>query len=149
MTELTRFGVLVAAPFLAALFLMVSDAAQAEQTPPPDARVYFVNLNDGDTVASPVNIQFGAEGVKVMKSGLNLPKTGHHHLLIDTDIEEADKGFALPETDNIIHFGSGQTEIDLYLPPGQHTLRLVFGDGDHVPYYPFLMSEKITITVTE
>jgi hypothetical protein len=46
-----------------------------------------------------------------------------------------------------MHFGKGQTETELKLAPGKHTLQLVFADQDHKPHNPPVTSEKITITV--
>ncbi|MBO6835321.1 MAG: DUF4399 domain-containing protein [Alphaproteobacteria bacterium] len=141
----------IAAAFAAVIFLtgtlMGPGPADASQPPPPGARVFFANLKDGDTVKSPFVVQFGAEGVKVVKAGITLPGTGHHHLLIDRELTDDDKGFSIPADDNHLHFGGAQTEVELSLPPGQYTLQLVFGDGDHVPYDPMLTSERITITV--
>jgi hypothetical protein len=54
---------------------------------------------------------------------------------------------ALPSDDNHRHFGGGQTETVLDLPPGAHTLQLVLADFGHVPHEPPLVSERITITV--
>lgn len=119
----------------------------AAESPPDGARIFFVDLKDGDTVSSPFLIRFGAEGVKVVRAGINLPRTGHHHLLIDAELTDEDHGFAIPEDAHHRHFGAGQTEVELTLPPGTYTLQLVFGDGDHVPYDPMLSSDRITITV--
>ena len=47
----------------------------------------------------------------------------------------------------LLHFGGGQTEVTLDLPPGKHTLQLVFADYAHIPHNPPLVSKKITITV--
>lgn len=117
------------------------------EAPPEGSRVFFVDLKDGDTVESPFLVRFGAEGVKIMKAGITIPGTGHHHLLIDAELTDEDHGFAIPEDDNHRHFGAGQTQVELTLPPGTYTLQLVFGDGDHVPHDPMLTSDRITITV--
>lgn len=132
---------------LSAMISLLGTSAAIAESPPPGARVFFENLADGDTVKSPFLIRFGAEGVKVVKAGINLPGTGHHHLLIDRELTADDKGFSIPSDDNHRHFGGAQTEVELSLPPGQYTLQLVFGDGDHVPYDPMLASDRITITV--
>lgn len=114
---------------------------------PPGAKVYFVNLKDGDTVKSPFLVQFGLDGMRVAKAGMNIPGTGHHHLLINRELTDEDKGYAIPADDHHRHFGGAQTEVELTLAPGTYTLLLVLGDGDHVPFEPFLQSDKITITV--
>jgi hypothetical protein len=48
-----------------------------------------------------------------------------------------------------VHFGKGQTETTLELAPGQHTLQLLLGDGNHIPHQPPLTSDIITVTVSE
>jgi len=45
------------------------------------------------------------------------------------------------------HFGGGQTEVVLTLPPGQHTLQLVLADGSHLVHEPPVVSPVITVTV--
>ena len=116
-------------------------------TPAPDgARVYFIEPTDGATVKNPVTVRFGLHGLGVAPAGVERPDTGHHHLLIDVD--------ALPPLDQPIpadaqhrHFGGGQTEATLELPPGRHTLQLLLGDYQHAPLQPPVASERITITV--
>jgi hypothetical protein len=110
--------------------------------------VYFVNLKDGDTVSSPFRVVFGVYGMGVAPAGTDKPMTGHHHLLIDTELSAEEMKFAIPNDDTHKHFGGGQTETTLTLPPGQHTLQLDFGDMKHEQMKPApLMSKKITITV--
>ena len=119
----------------------------------PDARVYFVNLADGDTVSSPVTVVFGLSGMGVAPAGTEKEMTGHHHLLIDRPplgqgedgAEELASGIL--SDDNHKHFGGGQTEVTLELAPGSHTLQLVLGDLNHVPHAHPVMSDVITITV--
>lgn len=119
-----------------------------ERTPsPPGAEVYIISPRNGATVKSPVLVRFGLKPVMgVAPAGVKFDNTGHHHLLIDTD---APAGMAapLPATDNIKHFGKGQTETSLTLTPGKHTLQLLFADQNHVPHDPPVISKKITITV--
>src|SRR6204780_5754273 len=91
------------------------------------AEVYFISLRNGAAVASPVTVVFGLKGMGVAPAGVKFDNTGHHHLLIDTGLP-ADLTQALPATDNIRHFGKGQTEATLDLPPGKHTLQLLFAD---------------------
>jgi len=112
------------------------------------AEVYIISPHNGATVKNPVTVRFGLKGVGVAPAGVKFENTGHHHLLIDTALP-ADLTQPLPVTDNIRHFGKGQTETTLTLPPGAHTLQLVLGDENHVPHSPPLVSKKITIHVTE
>lgn len=110
--------------------------------------VYFVNLRDGMTVPQSFRIVFGAYGIGVAPAGVDKPNTGHHHLLIDTDLTDSEKEFAIPKDGQHMHFGGGETEVVLQLGPGQHTLQLAFGDMGHMLHKPApIMSKKITITV--
>ncbi|RKE24304.1 uncharacterized protein DUF4399 [Paraburkholderia sp. BL23I1N1] len=117
--------------------LAVSGAAQA-------AGVSFVQPADGATVSNPVHVVFGVDGMTVAPAGTMTEDTGHHHLLIDG--KPLPKGEVIPATDKSLHFGKGQTETDLTLPPGDHTLTLQFGDGAHRSYGP-AMSKTITVHV--
>jgi len=123
-------------------------AAALPRTPsPPGAEVYLIGPKDGAKVKSPVRVQFGLkDNMGVAPAGVKFDNTGHHHLLIDTDAP-ANMGAPLPATDNIKHFGKGQTETSLTLTPGKHTLQLLLGDQNHVPHDPPVISKKITITV--
>ena len=137
--------------FSASLTIVVLAAgtavAQLPKTKAPDnASVYFLSPKNGETVSSPVTVRFGLKGMGVAPAGINHPNTGHHHLLVDLD-KAPDFDAALPVTDNIRHFGAGQTETELTLPAGIHTLQLVLGDHLHIPHEKPVMSEKITITV--
>jgi hypothetical protein len=113
---------------------------------PETASAYFLSPADGDTVTSPVTIRFGLRGMGVAPAGVTAPNTGHHHLLIDVATLPPDN-LPLPNDANHRHFGLGQTEAELTLEPGQHTLQLVLGDHLHIPHQPPVRSEKITITV--
>ena len=122
-------------------------AVQVARTPSvPGTVVYIQTPADGATVTSPFTVRFGLKGMGVAPAGVEVANTGHHHLLIDVE-NLPDPGAALPATDNIRHFGGGQTETDLTLPPGTHTLQLVFADRLHIPHDPQVVSDKITITV--
>ncbi len=113
---------------------------------PAGAKVYIVSPKDGATIKGPVTVVFGLVGMGVAPAGVQMENTGHHHLLIDVD-PPANLGLPLPATDNIKHFGKGQTETTLDLKPGKHTLQLVLGDHLHIPFLPVVASQKITITV--
>jgi hypothetical protein len=131
---------------VSALFAGIAVAQVARSKAPEAARVYFISPKDGDTVARTFTVQFGLKGIGVAPAGVNQPNTGHHHLLVDV-AQMPDFSKPLPVTDNIRHFGGGQTEVDLTLPAGKHTLQLVLGDYLHTPHEKPVMSEKITITV--
>ncbi|MBM2574969.1 DUF4399 domain-containing protein [Jannaschia sp. Os4] len=138
----------------ATLALATPAAADGHRTAAAEGTaVYFVGLEDGATVRSPVTINFGLRGMGVAPAGAEIENTGHHHLLIDRpafgegEADEAD--FAILNDDNHRHFGGGQTEVTLDLPPGEHTLQLVLGDAGHVAHAEPVTSERITITVAE
>jgi hypothetical protein len=119
------------------------------ETPSPEgAKVYFIGLEDGTTVTSPVTIRFGLAGMGVCPAGLYLEGTGHHHLLIDMDARELDAKMPIPTVENkCLHYGKGQTEVTLDLPKGQHTLQLAFANFAHMLHQPAVISKKITIAV--
>jgi hypothetical protein len=135
--------------FLTVLLALACTAALADQTPSPaGAGVYIIKPTAGARVKSPVTVVFGLKGMGIAPAGIKFDNTGHHHLLIDTDLP-ADLTQPLPATDNIRHFGKGQTETTLDLPPGKHTLQLLFADFTHTPFAPNVASTKITITVSK
>lgn len=121
-------------------------AAAAKTKSPEGAKAYIIAPKNGATVKSPFTVQFGLKGMGVAPAGSTNANTGHHHLLIDVD-QMPDMNAPLPATDHIKHFGAGQTETELTLPPGKHTLQLVLGDATHTPHDKPVVSEKITVTV--
>lgn len=139
---------------VAALAILLSSQAFAGETPSPEgAKVYFINLSDGDSVEAPFVVNFGLSGMGVAPAGTEKENTGHHHIFINRaplgegaeDVELMENG--VPTDDNHRHFGGGQTEVTLDLPAGTHTLQLVLGDEFHVPHNPPVVSEVITITL--
>ncbi len=133
----------------AALALAATVAWAQDRTPSPaGAEAYIISPKDGAKVTSPFVVQFGLKGMGIAPAGVKFDNTGHHHLLIDTDAP-ADLSAPLPSSDKVVHFGKGQTETTLTLPPGRHTLQLLLGDNSHVPHNPPVMSKKITVTVTK
>ncbi len=121
-------------------------SAMPERRPAPaDARVFFVAPADGATVSSPVTVEFGIEGMTVVRAGEDRPDAGHHHLLVDTDLP--DLGMPIPADARHIHFGDASTSTELELEPGSHTLQLLLGDHRHIPHDPPVMSDRITIMV--
>ena len=126
----------------------VEDTAASHRRPSPaGATVGFANLSDGDVVPPDFHVQFSVSGMGIAPAGTDIENTGHHHLVIDL-VELPDPNLPLPMNDHIKHFGKGQTETDLSLPVGQHTLQLVFADYAHIPHDPVVMSKPITITVS-
>jgi len=123
-------------------------AAPAQSTAPAGSYAYIVNLHDGDTVTSPFKVIFGlSPTMGVAPSGIEKANVGHHHLLVDTTLTPEQLTQPIPVDEQHIHFGKGQTETTLTLPPGKHTLQLMLGDWSHVPFNPPVKSDVITITV--
>jgi hypothetical protein len=114
---------------------------------PAGAEVYLIAPQNGAKLHSPVTVKFGLKGMGIAPAGIKFDNTGHHHLLVDTDVSELKLDAPLPATDKILHFGKGQTETTLTLTPGKHTLQLIFADYLHQSFDPPLTSKKITITV--
>lgn len=142
-------NIVLAATVVAGAALSATGPAPAQSpTPSPaGATVYIINLKDGDTVTSPFKVQFGLTGMGVAPAGVEKPNTGHHHLIIDTTLAGDALKAPIPADAKHVHFGGGQTESMVTLPPGQHTLQLVLGDWSHVPHVPPVMSAPITVTV--
>jgi len=133
-------------PLLLILLLAVGPlwAEMARTASPEGAAVYIVSPADGATVPTTFRVQFGLRGMGVAPAGTDKANTGHHHLLVDGEMVPA-MDQALGE--DVMHFGGGQTEAELTLEPGQHTLQLILGDKGHVPHDPPVVSEVVTITV--
>ncbi len=113
---------------------------------PKGARAYIITPKDGKTVNKKFTVRFGLKGMGVAPAGIDKENTGHHHLLIDVD-KLPGLDLPLAASDNIRHFGGGQTQVTLELSPGKHTLQLVLGDWIHLAHSPPVVSKKITITV--
>ena len=141
----------------ASMFASAADALKSQE-PPKEAKVFIVSPADGATVDKTFTVKFGIEGMELKPAGDATPHTGHHHLLVDVDKQPAadqvlptsllpENNAPLPAGPQVLHFGKAQTEVQLTLTPGQHTLQLVLGDKFHVPFKPSVESKKITVTV--
>lgn len=129
-----------------ALALLPSAAYSQETQSPADAYLYFIWPQDGETIKGAFWARFGLRNMGVTQAGSNAPNTGHHHLLIDVQ-EPLALNEPIPQDKAHLHFGAGQTEARIELPPGKHTLQLVLGDAKHYPFNPPVISKKIHITV--
>ncbi|MGA2290988.1 DUF4399 domain-containing protein [Bradyrhizobium sp.] len=152
------FGVLCVATILAATApasaqtppAAASPSDTGQSTAPAGAHAYFVNLKNGDTVTSPFKVVFGlSPDMGVAPAGVEKPNVGHHHLLVDTTLTAEEMTQPIPVDAQHIHFGKGQTETTLTLPPGEHTLQLVLGNWTHIPFAPGVQSDVITVTVKD
>jgi hypothetical protein len=135
-------GMLIATPALAQ-----SQKTGGPTPSPQGAEVYFFNLKDGDTVPSKLKINFGLRNMGVAPAGSDRPNSGHHHIIVDAETPPLDQ--PIPNDFNHLHFGAGQTEGEITLKPGEHTLQLIMGDKNHVPHTPPVMSPRIRVRVAE
>lgn len=133
--------------FAAMLAVLAELAWGGSTSAPANAVVYIGWPNDGQVLPAgkPFRVWFGLRNMGVAPKDVDYPNTGHHHLLIDTDLPPADQ--EIPSDRNHLHFGAGQTETMLELPPGKHTLQLLMGDHLHAPHNPPIYSKKISITI--
>ena len=143
----TRFRFLALCLGAAGLAISSTVLSQAVRTPsPPGAKVYFISPADGAVIRGPVKVVMGLSAMGVAPAGIDVANTGHHHILVNAPAA-INLNDAMPADAVHRHFGLGQTEATLTLPPGRHTLQLLLGDKGHVPHDPPVISEKITITV--
>ncbi|MEX1222374.1 MAG: DUF4399 domain-containing protein [Idiomarina sp.] len=147
-----NLGLLLTAGLSAGILMM--PAAEAHQhkshsertEAPADAVAYIISPQNGEKVSTKFKVKFGLTGMGVAPAGVDAQHTGHHHLMVDKqELPALDK----PMGGDVIHFGAGQTETELELEPGEHTLQIILGDMNHVPHDPVVVSEVVTITVVE
>ncbi len=138
-------------PILVAMMTGVALAASNALAQPapisPDAKEYIIWPPDGAVIRGGFWVRMGLSGAGIAPAGVQKPNTGHHHLLVDVDLPPLDQ--PIPNDRTHLHFGLGQTEARLDLPPGKHTLQLLLGDENHVPHQPPIYSKRITITVIQ
>jgi len=108
--------------------------------------VYFIEPKSGDIVSSTFTVKFGLSNFGVAPAGYDIPKTGHHHLLVNADLPE-DLSLPIKADQNHIHFGLGQTETEITLEKGVHRLRLLLGNYLHIPHNEPIFSEEIIVIV--
>ena len=139
--------------FIFVMCLFFSSVVMSE-TPnslsPSGAKVYFVSPKQGSVFdrseGSEIEVVFGIKGMQVAPAGMATPNSGHHHLLINMS-ELPDLTLPLPASDQVLHFGKGQTSTVIDLAPGTHRLQLVLGNHVHMPHSPPVLSEIIEIEV--
>lgn len=137
---------LTLAAAIAALMLSCPPTQAGDTPSPPGAKAYIIWPHNGTIIhGGKLWLRMGARGIGVLPANIVKPKTGHHHVMVDTELPPFDD--EIPSDKNHLHFGGGQTEARIHLPPGRHTLQLLMGDHDHVPHDPPLYSKKITVIV--
>jgi hypothetical protein len=129
------------------LMALLAGATASATDAPSNAYCYIGWPSDGEVVAAgkPFRVWFGLRNMGVAPKGVAFANTGHHHLLIDSELPPA--GQPIPSDRNHLHYGAGETETTIELAPGKHTLQLLMGDENHVPHTPPVMSKKITVIV--
>ena len=121
-------------------------AARARSVAPANAVAYFIWPTNGTVIhGGRFWVRMGLRNMGVAPRGVALPNVGHHHLLVDTELPPQNE--PIPSDRNHLHFGAGETEARVELPPGTHTLQMIVGDRDHVPHEPPVVSEKISVIV--
>ena len=123
--------------FTSALLIFSSHSAFAQS-------VDFVEPKNGATVTSPIKVVFGVTGMIVKPAGDMTANSGHHHLLINS--ESIPNGVAVPADATNIHYGKGQTDTEVSLPPGKYKLTMQFANWAHQSYGPQL-SKTIEVVV--
>ena len=131
---------------LAGLLMGVSVLARAATPAPKGAEVSIVSPADGATVPKTFVVKFAVKNIALAPAGDVTKNTGHHHLLIDVKTLPA-ANQPIPTDPNHVHFGKAQTQAEVTLTPGEHTLQLMLGDSGHVPFDTPIVSEKITVNV--
>lgn len=140
-----RRSLLLAAIIMAANVPAVEVARAQSSTMPAGAHVYILWPHNGQRIRGAFWVRMGLSGGGIAPAGVNKAGTGHHHLIVDAPLPPLDQ--PIPNDAHHLHFGLGQTEARLDLPPGKHTLQLLLGDADHIPHNPPLYSPPITILV--
>ena len=132
--------------FCFAVLTILSNPSRAQTAAPSDAELYVISPRDGARLRSPITVRFGLRNMGVTHAGDAAPNMGHHHLLVDVT-EPVNPTEPLPSNKKYLHFGAGQTETKLELPPGSHTLQLILGDANHKPFKPLVASKMIHIRI--
>src|SRR5262245_295757 len=118
-------------------------APPAPPTAPPGSKVFFIEPTDGAEVKGPLvdgkvplKVKMGVEGIDLVPAGEQKQGSGHHHIIVDGEFIAM--GTVVPKDDTHLHYGKAQSEADIALAPGDHTLTMQFADGAHMSYGPQL-----------
>ena len=96
------------------------------------SKVFFKNMQNGDTLVSPINLEMGVSNMIVKPAGPVQSGTGHHHVIIDGSFIKF--GQIVPMDMQHLHYGKGDSVVEIALTPGLHTLTLQFANGMHMSY---------------
>jgi hypothetical protein len=144
-----KASIILAFVLMASVHAVAADAEPGSHRSPSSegASVGFANISDGDVLPPTFIVRFSISGMGIAPAGVQIDNTGHHHLLIDV-VEYPDFNLPLPANDQVRHFGKGQTEAEVKLAEGEHTLQVLLADHAHIPHQPPVMSDVITIVVS-
>jgi hypothetical protein len=132
---------------VAGTLALLSQGVMAQTPAPKDAVLYVIYPQNGERLKGSFPVRFGLRNMGVTRAGDKAPNVGHHHLLVDADAKDLNRSEPIPTDRRHLHFGNGQTETQLDLTPGKHTLQLVLGDAEHKVFDPPVISDKVTVTV--
>ena len=118
-----------------------SESPVVSEQPFTSSKVFFKNLNDGDTVVNPVVVEMGVTSMKIKPAGALEVGTGHHHIIVDGDF--INYGEIIPMDETHLHYGKGDSVAQVNLSKGEHTLSLQFANGLHMSY-----GEQFSKTIT-
>ena len=130
------------------ILVTLNSIVLAQSESKENSRVFFIQPHNNAILQNPIEIKFGLENMNLVAAGVDKPFSGHHHLLINVD-QIPNLNLPIPADSNHLHFGGGQSNTTLELPPGKYTLQLLFADHHHIPHSPPIISDKISITITE
>jgi hypothetical protein len=146
------------AKYLALLaYAALIGACSSEPSTPPASetasgsggpRVFFIEPKNGATVKSPVHLMFGIQNFEIAPVPAGTvetarPKVGHHHVGVDTEC--LPPGSEIPRASPWVHFGKGDSMMDMQLPPGPHKLALQIGDDKHTTIDGLCSTVDITV----
>jgi hypothetical protein len=109
-----------------------------------EPQAYFTNVKDADVIEAPFVLRFGLSMRGLVPAGKTVDRAGHHHLLVNQPLP-LDFKKPLPFTEKYIHFGKGQMEHVVDLPPGSYTFNLLLADQGHIPYFVYSKPVRLTI----
>ena len=96
-------------------------------------------------VGEPIHIEVHTEGVSIVPAdGDTSGDTGHLHVFVDKAPTAA--GQTIAREEGVIHTTERKVEIPAFTTPGDHTIWVVFGDGNHIPFDPPVM-DRLIVTV--
>jgi hypothetical protein len=98
------------------------------------------------TVGQAITLEVRTQGVRlVAANGDTSGMSGHLHVFIDRAPTTA--GQPIPKGPDVLHTAATTIEVPGFATAGEHSLWVVLGDGNHVPFTPPVM-DKLTVVVS-